>query len=51
MRHLHQLLLLLLVLVLGVQSLRTQESLKRDMQKLYNEEKPLWLDFVSSVQR
>ncbi|MGB4075351.1 response regulator [Pseudomonas sp.] len=28
----------LLVLLLGVQSLRTQESLKRDMQKLYREE-------------
>ena len=30
--------LLLLVLVLGVQSLRTQESLKREMQKLYRED-------------
>jgi PAS domain S-box-containing protein len=30
--------LLLLVLVLGVQSLRTQESLKRDMQNLYTQE-------------
>ncbi|QKE63756.1 response regulator [Aquipseudomonas campi] len=30
--------LLVLVLALGVQSLRTQASLKRDMQKLYNEE-------------
>ncbi|OPG78297.1 diguanylate cyclase, partial [Pseudomonas ogarae] len=30
--------LLLLVLVLGVQSLRTQESLRRDMQNLYSQE-------------
>ncbi|PTQ74296.1 response regulator [Pseudomonas sp. GV071] len=30
--------LLLLVLVLGVQSLRTQESLKREMQKLYRQD-------------
>lgn len=30
--------LLLLVLVLGVQSLRTQESLKQDMQNLYRQE-------------
>ncbi|MEK1908068.1 MAG: PAS domain S-box protein, partial [Pseudomonas sp.] len=30
--------LFLLVLVLGVQSLRTQESLKRDMQKLYRQD-------------